>query len=123
MHKVMRWVYNIVADNFSVYSHACIYSLWANLLLFVGTHVKYSLFTYWNIHLHAEIADYIPIHQMVIFQPQDTEYNVTIPIIDDSVLEDDEAFWLEVSVPEGEPVTLLQPSHRAVIKILNDDGK
>ena len=72
---------------------------------------------------HTEIADYIPIHQMVIFQPQDTEYNVTIPIIDDSVLEDDEAFWLEVSVPEGEPVTLLQPGHRAVIKILNDDGK
>lgn len=48
---------------------------------------------------------------------------MTIPIIDDSVLEDDEAFWLELSVPEGEPVTLLQPSHRAVIKILNDDGK
>ena len=48
---------------------------------------------------------------------------MTISIIDDNVLEDDEAFQLELSVPEGEPVTLLQPSHRAVIKILNDDGK
>jgi hypothetical protein len=67
--------------------------------------------------------DYMAIHQRIVFQPQDTEHNVTILIIDDNVLEEDEAFQLELSVPEGEPVTLLQPNHVAVIKILNDDGK
>ena len=48
---------------------------------------------------------------------------MTILIVGDNVLEDDEAFQVELSVPEGEPVTLLQPNHIAVINILNDDGK
>lgn len=65
----------------------------------------------------------MPVHQRIVFQPQDTEHNVTIQIIGDSVLEDDEAFLLELSVPENEPVTLLQPNHITVIHILNDDGK
>ena len=73
--------------------------------------------------LHAEVADYMPIHRRVVFQPQDTEHNVTILIVGDNTLEDDEAFQLELSVPKDEPVTLLQPNHIAVINILNDDGK
>ena len=48
---------------------------------------------------------------------------MTILIIDDNVLEGDEAFQLELSVPDGEPVTLLRPNHIALINILNDDGK
>lgn len=65
----------------------------------------------------------MPIHQRVVLQPQDTEYNVTIPIIGDNTLEHDESFQLELSIPEGEPITLLQSNHIAVINILNDDGK
>lgn len=66
----------------------------------------------------------MPLHQRIVFQPQDTEHNVTIVIIGDSILEDDEAFRMELSVPEGEPVTLIPtPNHIAVINILNDDGK
>ena len=65
----------------------------------------------------------MPIHQRLVFEPQDTEHNLTIQIVGDSVLENDEAFRLELSVPEGELVSLLDPNHIAVINILNDDGK
>ena len=48
---------------------------------------------------------------------------MTIQITDDNVLEDDEEFQLELSVPEDEPITLLEPNHVAAVHILNDDGK
>lgn len=64
----------------------------------------------------------MPIHERVIFQPDETEHNITLLIIGDTILEDDETFQLELSIPEDEPVSLLEPNHIAVINILNDDG-
>ena len=50
------------------------------------------------------------------------ERNITLRIIGDNILEEDEEFILELSVPIEEPVDLLETNHRAVIIILNDDG-
>ena len=50
------------------------------------------------------------------------ERNITLRIIGDNILEEDEEFILELSVPPEEPVDLLETNHRAVINILNDDG-
>ena len=64
--------------------------------------------------------DYQAISERITFALEDDEFNITLTIVPDTALEEDEQFTLVLSVPMGEPVDILQPV--ADINILNDDG-
>ena len=64
--------------------------------------------------------DYQAINESITFALADDEFNITLTIVPDTALEEDEQFTLVLSVPMGEPVDILQPV--ADVNILNDDG-
>ena len=72
----------------------------------------------------AASSDYIPVQERIVFQPNETEHNITLQIISDDILEEDEEFLVVLSAPsEEEPISLLETNYKAVINILNDDGE
>ena len=64
--------------------------------------------------------DYTPVTQILEFQPGETEKEVTITIVDDERIEEAENFELYLTGGAG---VHLSPFSRAVVTIINDDGK
>uniref|UniRef100_T1JBM0 Calx-beta domain-containing protein n=1 Tax=Strigamia maritima TaxID=126957 RepID=T1JBM0_STRMM len=87
-----------------------------------------------NIHNKVEIRvetidgaataeeDYVPIDQIIVFEPNEVEKEVEVEIIDDNAWEPDEEFFLRISVPAGmeDEVVLGRVSIMEIV-ILNDD--
>ena len=88
---------------------------------YTHTHMRAITHTHANTHTHAAQEDYVPLVNVpIMFLPNETEYNLTLTILADNALENDEVFMVVISVPEGEDrVSLLQPT--STINILNDD--
>ena len=64
--------------------------------------------------------DYTPVTQILEFQPGETEKEVTITIVDDARIEAAENLELYLTGGAG---VYLSPFSRAVVTIINDDGK
>ena len=64
--------------------------------------------------------DYTPVTQILEFQPGETDKEVTITIVDDARIEEAENFELYLTGGAG---VHLSPFSRAVVTIINDDGK
>ena len=64
--------------------------------------------------------DYTTVTEIVEFQPEETDKNITLYILDDSRVEGDEAFELYLTGGIGVHIT---PFFRAEVKILDNDGK
>lgn len=61
----------------------------------------------------------------VVFQPEDTERNIYITVVDDDVLEGDEQFLLQLLFPEDQLLLCHNQSTAsdiATVTIFNDDG-
>ena len=70
--------------------------------------------------------DYVPIDDILIFEPKEERKIITIIIIDDDEWEPDETFFVRLSLPEDSEVTngtlcRLGKKKIAQVTILNDD--
>ena len=73
--------------------------------------------------IHCTAAmDYVEVRETVVFEPEVTEQNLTLTLVNDDILEEDEVFLVELSIQEGAPVTLLDTTRVTSITILNDDS-
>ena len=73
--------------------------------------------------IHRTAAmDYVEVRETVVFEPEVTEQNLTLTLVNDDILEEDEVFLVELSIQEGAPVTLLDTTRVTSITILNDDS-
>ncbi|CAB3385331.1 Hypothetical predicted protein [Cloeon dipterum] len=71
----------------------------------------------------TEIEDYIPVDQIITFEPKELQKKVEIEIVDDNQWEPDEEFFLKLSLIPSEDNTNVQLGHMSImeITILNDD--
>lgn len=76
---------------------------------------------FYNIQSTAD-EDYLPLDEPLIFTLNDTSFNVTLEILPDSVVEEDEVFVAQFVVPVGENAVILQ-HRRLTVTIINDDSK
>lgn len=74
-----------------------------------------------NIQSTAD-EDYLSLDEPLIFTLNDTSFNVTLEILPDSVVEEDEVFVAQFVVPVGENAVILQ-HRRLTVTIINDDSK
>ena len=63
----------------------------------------------------------MPLNTSLIFSQNVTSLNVTLEVVADSVVEEDEVLLAELVVPEGESGVSLRSS-RVAITIINDDS-
>ena len=68
-------------------------------------------------------ADFVGIPELELtFGPAVMEHNISIPIVDNSALEDEEVFFVQLSVPHDEKGVKFLVD-RANVSILDDDSK
>ena len=67
--------------------------------------------------------DYTTVVQTLTFNPTTNSVNITVPIIDDSLLEDDEMFFGFISNPSDSRVTLAPDRANVTIEDFGDDGE
>ena len=68
---------------------------------------------------HTAGTDFMSVSQTVTFGTSDTEMFVTVPLIDDNVLEMTEIFFGSLTNPVGN--NIVEP--RAQVDIIDNDGK
>ncbi|XP_059478036.1 sodium/calcium exchanger 2-like isoform X2 [Neocloeon triangulifer] len=71
----------------------------------------------------TEIEDYIPVNEVITFEPNEMRKTVNIEIVDDNQWEPDEEFFLKLSLIPTENNENVQLGHMSImeITILNDD--
>ena len=74
-----------------------------------------------SVSLHAAAQDYVPIDIPLTFTQNVTSFNITLEIMGDMVVENDEVLVAEIVVPEGETGVSLRSSPVA-IAIIDDDS-
>ena len=71
----------------------------------------------------VEGEDYQAVNEVLTFEPNETEKEIGITIVDDNQWEPDEEFFLKMSLVPGEEGLKLGRTSIMEITILNDDGK
>ena len=70
---------------------------------------------------HTAGTDFMSVSQTVTFGSSDTEIFVTVPLIEDEVLETTESFFGSLTNPMGFNVLIIEP--RVQVEIINDEGE
>ena len=73
--------------------------------------------------LLSDASDYLALSQDVMFLAGTTQECVSIPIVEDNVLEDMESFSVSVTVPADRARVVLLDIDAATINITDDDSK
>ena len=68
-------------------------------------------------------SDYSAVSQEVVFPAGSTQRSVAIPIMDDSVLEAMESFYVRVTIPASHVEVVMLDTDVATISITDDDSK
>ncbi len=70
---------------------------------------------------HIVGTDFMSISQTLTFMTSDTEMFVTVPLIEDDVLETTESFFGSLTNPMGFNVLIIEP--RVQVDIFDDEGE
>ena len=73
-------------------------------------------------------ALYIPVNEILVFEPDEDKKTICVTVIDDDEWEPDETFFVRISLPDNNdqvngPLCRLGKKKIAQVTILNDDGK
>ena len=70
------------------------------------------------------VSDYVAKKDSVVFKPEETTKHVTLEIIDDNEWEEDEVFFVKLSL-EDPSNKQVQIGHQSIteVTIINDDGR
>jgi len=66
--------------------------------------------------------DFMPVIRNVTFEPGETIKNITIPIIPDVIIEENERFYVQLESFDDQPNTIGKPDSGWAI-IIDDDGR